>query len=65
VTRVLTEVRLSEGLPLEEVARRHWPANAPGIAAADGADVLSDGDRSFFRSLRPRGLTAVILCIDR
>ena len=62
---VLSEARIGQGLSLEEAARRHWPANAPGIAAADARDLLAGEDPVFFRSLRPRGLTAVMVCIDR
>lgn len=61
---MLTEARLSQGLPLEEVADRHWPRIGREVVAADASAVFSAEDRAFLGSLRPRALTAVILCID-
>ncbi len=61
---MLTQARIGEGMSLEDVAKRYWPTNAPGIAAADAGEVLTGDDLAFFRSLRPRAFTAVMICID-
>jgi hypothetical protein len=61
----ISEERIRQGRSLEELAATDWPQAGPGIVASIGRHPLAEEDRAFFRSLRPRGLTALIIGIDR
>ena len=61
----ITEDRMNQGATLEELSRTDWPEAGPSIVADSGGHAISEDNRTFFRSLRPRALTALIIGIDR
>lgn len=56
--------RFDEGEPLETVARRDWTAHGEGLYQRIASARLPEEDAAFFRSLKDRGLRAVVLGLN-